>query len=815
MRLLLCKFDRFSHNKPLYVLGDFNLPNPSHIQMLNKMLKKHHLVQIIDEPTRNQNILDLIVTNSESRIVSKNVFHPHLSDHKLIECTIDIIKPKLNKKTIQYRAYNKINYDKLNDTLSKLKLLPHINDVECSCENLINQISNIFNSVAPLKTIKVNQSSYIKRISDETRTLIVQRNKAYKQCKKTPTHSNKLKVKTIKKQVRRSTLTDTRMELASLIEQCGFWDSVKLTKLLKNKPTSNIAIHPDVINDFFIGISTPKTTQQQQHSYIQQSAPNFNFSNLTSEDILLAWKKTKNPRNPSEDPLGISNKMIQICMHNDNFISILVILYNCCIDNNVFPKMFKLSKIIPIPKITDPKSPNDLRPISIQPVLAKLLEKCMYKQLISYLESNHLLSPNQFGFRPKHSTSHACISFSDKIHNNTNEEKVTIAVSVDIKKAFDTVNRNVLLSKLDTMGIDILLFNSYFTDRYQFVTTKINDKTVSSTSKTPLLGIPQGSSLSGILFNCLINDLPNSVKYCEATLYADDTGLVGSEHVKKINVLTKNIETDLLSLSRWFDVNQLEINPDKIFFTIFCADKFLPILNNVVILMNGRPLKQNETLKLLGVTFDRKLSMNEHVEKACKKCNLIINDMLPLKNLLSIEKKELLVNACVFSVLNYCSPICFQNRSNYMNILKVMKRAARFVFGKRFYDSVSNDMYNNLKWLSPPLRYKFDVCCMAFKITREICPQVFLDYLCVDDFDIHCTRGSQYYVCTDRSLSKNSFKYNVSKEWLELPEYIQKEPYFKTFKKLLFNFLRDNTPNDNSHSANICNLSCIESAINP
>jgi retron-type reverse transcriptase len=147
----------------------------------------------------------------------------------------------------------------------------------------------------------------------------------------------------------------------------------------------------------------------------------------------------------------------------------------------------KLSKIIPLPKKSNPTSPNDLRPIAIQPVLCKLLEKCLIPQLSSYLETNQLITPHQFGFRKYHSTSHAIIAITDYMYQEIDKGKVCLVVTIDLRKAFDKVDRAVLLHKLTWYGIDTKLIESLLKGRSQYVSLQCGcDVNSSSTWKLNL-----------------------------------------------------------------------------------------------------------------------------------------------------------------------------------------------------------------------------------------------------------------------------------------------------------------------------------------
>jgi hypothetical protein len=362
------------------------------------------------------------------------------------------------------------------------------------------------------------------------------------------------------------------------------------------------------------------------------------------------------------------------------------------------------------------------------------------------------------------------------------------------------------------MGIDTSLFKSYFTNRKQYVSTNLNGIKQMSSCKEPILGIPQGSSLSGFLFDILINDLPDSLKYSEPVLYADDTQLMNNDTVINLSSLIQRIEEDLSLVSEWMNTNKLKINPDKIFFAVFCDNKCIEQTRNIVIKMNGCPIQQVDSIKILGLIHDHKLSWDKHVNSVVRKCNMLINDMTPLKKILSLKKKQILVNTCLLSVVNYCSVVYLKpNKANYKSILKVMKRAARFVTRKRYFDHISYDMYHKLKWLPPNLRYEYDVGCMAFKIMHGICPNYFKDYLCIDDFEKHETRSNVYYICNNIELSKLSFKHNATKGWLEMPSFVMEgNPNLKLFKRNLLSSITTNLLSDTQNNEIDCNNSDFE-----
>ena len=247
-----------------------------------------------------------------------------------------------------------------------------------------------------------------------------------------------------------------------------------------------------------------------------------------------------------------------LCITSSVITPYLQIFIDFCFTNGVFPTNSTIAKIVPIFEKGNREDPSNYRPISILTCYSKIFEKIIYYRFISFLNKHKVIQNTQYGFRSEVSTNHALIDVVTNIFDNINSNKYAGLIFLDLTKAFDTVNHNILLSKLTHYGIRGQANNLIrsFLNKKQYV--YINEKT--STLLTNSFGVPQGSILGPLLFLLYINDLPSSVS-CTPRLFADDTCLALSD--KNLTSLSSQINNDLDNISGWFRVNLLTVNPSK------------------------------------------------------------------------------------------------------------------------------------------------------------------------------------------------------------------------------------------------------------
>ena len=233
---------------------------------------------------------------------------------------------------------------------------------------------------------------------------------------------------------------------------------------------------------------------------------------------------------------------------------------NVSIRPSRFPEIWKCSKVTALFKSGDQTNESNYRPISILPTLRKTLERAVHFQLYDYLNTNHLLTDKQYGFRSKHSTVTALASFADDVLRNMERGNLCEAVFLDMSKAFDTVDHSILLAKLSFLGLTpnaVQWFQSYLSHRKQHTSY---GKEISGPLPVTY-GVPQGSILGPLLFLVYINDLPTAVNHCSVSLYADDTVLYC--YASNIKDLENALNEDLSRTALWLHRNKLTLNIEK------------------------------------------------------------------------------------------------------------------------------------------------------------------------------------------------------------------------------------------------------------
>ena len=307
-----------------------------------------------------------------------------------------------------------------------------------------------------------------------------------------------------------------------------------------------------------------------------------------------------------------------------------------------FPSLWKFGKASALFKKGDRCDPNNYRPITVLLTLSKILEKAVHNQLYFFLSDNKIITSKQFGFRPQLSTNTALTHFTDNVLLNMDSGRLTGAVFLDLSKAFDTVDHNLLLHKLKAVGLSevtVNWFQSYLANRKQ--RTSVGDLDTLSVAPPITVGVPQGSILGPLLFLIYVNNLPPCQLASEIILYADDTVIYYSS--TDMLHLESKLNSDLATIYNWFSSNLLTLNISKCNFVIFGNSRKLKLVNDVSLKVNSTAIDRSDSFKYLGVIINQTMSWSEHIDSISTKINQRIG-MIKRIHLLALLAKLTLYN---------------------------------------------------------------------------------------------------------------------------------------------------------------------------
>ena len=551
-------------------------------------------------------------------------------------------------------------------------------------------------------------------------------------------------------------------------------------------------------NEFFVNIgpklakSIPNSSRPFSDYLSNPVKENFVFSNMRPDIILEALKKLKNKKSSGHDK--ISSNLLKFII--PSIMGPICHLFDLSFKTGFIPMQLKTAKIVPIYKSGQTDIFTNYRPISLLSSFSKLLEKVAANQMLRFLNKFNILYEHQYGFRSNHSTIHPVLHFLRNVYKALNqpEPEFTLGIFIDLTKAFDTCDINILLHKLYHYGFreeSNPWFHSYLTGRQQF--TSING--VNSSKKDITCGVPQGSILGPLLFILLINDLPNSSSF-STLLFADDTTLQISGP-NLIELYTK-ANHELEKVSEWFKANKLTLNAKKTKYICFKSNsrkdniEFPSLkIDNTKIDRIGEGCKE-EYFKFVGIRIDEKMSWKYHLEYVAKKASSAAFALAKTKNLLPSNVKLLIYNALFRSYIEY-GLIVWGHASNYLKkkIFISQKKALRYIDNAKRL-AHSEPLFKKYSILKFKDLLEFNQAAFMYRYTYKLLPKSF------DDFFVkllHFERSLNYKTetCKNRYL-KNYTSVTLPLSWNHIAIDLKRCKSFKYFKiKLSQNMLSNYT----------------------
>ena len=573
--------------------------------------------------------------------------------------------------------------------------------------------------------------------------------------------------------------------------------TTNITSLEVEKETvtgdKNIA---EALNSFFVNVgpSLSKELPESQNTYadyLQYSTQiALTFDEVSENDTLKLLCNLKESKSTGPDKINarlVKDSAEVIC-------PTLTKIFNSSLQQGIFPEALKNATISPIYKNGDKSYCSNYRPISVLSNVAKILEKIVYNQLISYIKENNILTNSQFGFRKSHSTTTSLLKSTNKWLFNIDKGLINGVLFLDLRKAFDTVDHKILIDKLKLYGIagnTLNWFISYLDKRYQ--TCKVNN--VRSSRKLIECGVPQGSNLGPLLFLLYVNDLPNCLDQAEPSMFADDTNI--STSAGSVEKLETQLNIELDKIYRWLVANRLTLNVSKTEYMIIGSrHKLGKIDKDPVIKIGSETVNRVHTSKSLGVIIDDKLKWEDQIDSISKKVSRGIGAIKLIKPYVPKKCLSQVYNALVQPYFDYCS-LVWQNCKLELQskLQKLQNRAARIITGDN-WEIRSKDALNKLNWLPLNQRRLTDTLLFMRKIFKDEVPISISDQFQLSVNEQYNLRSN----CTMLKLAKprtntlkRSFSYHAAKTWNKLPTDLKNLSISdKVFKHNLKDFINEN-----------------------
>ena len=522
--------------------------------------------------------------------------------------------------------------------------------------------------------------------------------------------------------------------------------------------------------------------------YLNPSSSNsFFFENILPTEVYNTLCSLKNSKSPGPDL--ISSYVVKLS--KDYICEPLCFLYNMSVLCGSFPSSLKISKVIPLFKKGNKHDVNNYRPITLSPIFSKVFEKIVFSRMIHFIESNNLLYEFQYGFRKGHSTTFALVDVIEMIHNNINDGKFVMGLFIDITKAFDSVQHDILLHKLYNYSFRGNIYNllkSFLSNR--FIYTSVN--TCNSSLNSINCGVPQGSVLGPLLFLLYINDLPNCIPELSLKIFADDSNIfiINNDIIQ----LFARANRALSNIVSWCDCNKLVISYSK-----SCYMLFKPTVssNNAIRLfdlnvsVNNILIERTLKFKYLGVWLDSNLNWKDHIDYLVSKLNSFIGLFYKNKDLLPYDCRKALYYSYIYPILCYGIELYGMANKTTLNKLSVscnrIMRALQFV--KKTTPSI--ELYRNFNTLPICCLYKSQILRTVYKCINTPCrvPNHF-SKLFTFNSNVHryCTRNANNIHLVN-SYKGNSIIYEMSVLWNTLPDSLKSllsEKIFANELKLYF-----------------------------
>ncbi len=711
-----------SHYEKVFITGDFNFPDLSWNSNLvstksercisvgsskfRELTFDFFLNQVNMYPTRHNNILDLVLTTAPENVVNLSCVSAKTmdlsSDHSLtfFDVLLHIKSTGFDKRTVF--DFHRADWNGLYHALNHSNLSPNessdINDDWKRWKDLFLGVAAEF---IPLKTFKRRSSP--PWIDSEVRRLLSKKDSCRKKAKLSSCANLWEKFRELRRAAKKLVNTKRRQyfeKLPSLLKSNSkkFWSVFKSTSKHSNIPskmtwtqqdsTSYTAENPvdivNLLNRYFYSVFNHSETTDDHSVPVDPDNDTTTITtisdiSLTEEEVCAVLKALDEVK--ATGPDKIPALLLKNCAVNIS--SSLCQLFNKSLSCGILPSEWKLANISPIPKQSPIYDVSNHRPISLLSLVSKVFERCIYNRLIEHVHGQ--IYELQYGFRRGKSTTSQLLHVLHQILNALEQRNQVDIVYLDFAKAFDKVNHDLLLVKLQNFGIRgnlLRWFKNFLSGRFQRVTAL----GVTSEQLPVLSGVPQGSILGPLLFIIYVNDLPKSVSPDTTTaMFADDTKC---HRPIKNSEDNKTLQSDLDNITNWCHVWKMDLNQTK------CGVLHLtrsrePTITEYTVL--DTPVNRSSRQRDLGISITSDLKWNTQVQDISSKANKMLGFVKRTAYAICNQSvRKALYLTLVRSQLAYGSQVWApQTVNNIQTVEHVQRRATKFILSLPYQTNIS------------------------------------------------------------------------------------------------------------------------------
>ena len=799
------------------ITGDLNVHFDSvtsaEAKKVISVIQAANMQQLVSAPThRCGHILDPVITSSTGSPISLVQVDDHLiSDHFLISTQFALDSPTKNARVLKYRQYSKVNLPAFYSAIAdRIATVPTSLDSTKQILDFYNStLRHVLDQHAPERSKLCSSRHSSPWMNDEIREKRIERRKAERRWRKTKLQSDRINYRLLCCETSR-VIKQRKMQFynSKIAELSGDQSALfNLVNRLSAKsafseilPDNNDAVNATNFASFFsqkvdmirvsIGTGTQNPVTAIKNAMAEPPPP-MELSYFKQCDCYEIVKIIQKSKSTTCDLDPAPTSFVKLCA---NILAPTIsALCNQSFTEDLMPGELKTAIVRPkLKKLnTDRDELKHYRPVSNIAFLGKIIERVVLTRLSQHLESNGLNELYQSAYKPNHSTESTLLRVQNDILTALDDKKCIVLVLLDLSAAFDTIDHEVLLSRLQSrigiVGKALKWLTSYIKNRSYLVQVH-GEK---SSTYDVKFGVPQGSVLGPILFCIYMLPLGDILRRHKVQFhqYADDLQLYLSFSSDNHQAVVSKIENCVEEVQSWLETNFLKMNKDKTEIMFIRSKRALDggMPNSLKIC--GEQVEVTSALRNLGAVFDSHMTMENNVMKVCQSANFQLRKIAFLKGYLTQDSLRTLVQSFVISRIDYSNSLLVGLPEYQLQRLqRVQNHAARVIAGTAGCSSVTQTLMA-LHWLPVRQRIVFKLACFVYKVLNGLAPS-YLDDLVTSYQPSRALRSAEDKTLiagrkTRTTAGDRAFSAAAPSVWNALPRGLREAPTYTLFRKHL------------------------------